>query len=203
MAKESTNTRTEIIQAAREQFLRHGYEGARLQKIADHIGVTKAMIHYYFNTKKELFERVYKQSADQIFGGLADVLDQDVPLFKKIEQLVEVCLQVADRHPQVLSFVVTESNRKSDWLNPILEENGGLDLEAFEKELQDAADNYQIASVDARTLLIQIFSLCYYPVISHSINKSLLAESGPTENGISMTTPKGVVLDTILNWLTA
>ncbi len=203
MAEKSSDTRSEIIEAAREQFLLHGYEGARLQKIADHIGVTKAMIHYYFNTKKELFERVYEQSAEQIFGELADVIDQDIPLFKKIEQLIETCLQVADHHPRVLSFVITESSRKSDWLNPILKKNGGLDLKEFEAELQDAADNYQIASVDARTLLVQIFSLCYYPVISYSINKSLLEEDDPEESELQMTTRKGVVLDTILNWLTA
>ena len=203
MAEKPTDTRTEIIEAAREQFLRHGYEGARLQKIADHIGVTKAMIHYYFNTKKELFERVYTQSADQIFGGMGEVIERDVPLFKKIEQLIETCLQVAKRHPQVLTFVVTESSRKSDWLNPILKKNRGLVLDKFEKELQNAADNYQIASVDARTLLVQIFSLCYYPVIADSIHNSLLGGEYTQENESVTTTPKGVVLDTVLNWLTA
>ncbi|NGP90210.1 TetR/AcrR family transcriptional regulator [Fodinibius halophilus] len=203
MSEQEMDTRTEIIEAARAEFFTHGYEGARLQKIADQIGVTKAMIHYYFNTKKELFERVFTQSIRDIFGGLGDVLDQDLPLFKKIEELVEACLQQAKAYPEVLTFVVTESSRKPEWLQPIFDEQVQLELGDFEDELEEAASNYQIASVDAHHLLLNIFSLCYYPVLSDTINRSLLKESMHSDNGKANIDRKGIVLDTILNWLTA
>lgn len=198
MAEQTTDTRTEIINAARSEFFTHGYEGARLQKIADQIGATKAMIHYYFNTKKELFERVFTQSVGEIFGGIDDILDKDVPLFKKIEQLVEACLEKSETHPEVLAFVITESNRKPDWLQPIFEERIQLELQLFNDELEKAAANYEIASVDAQNLLLNIFSLCYYPVLSNTINSSLL-----NTNGVENSQRKGLILDTILNWLTA
>jgi AcrR family transcriptional regulator len=203
MAGQKPDTRTEIIKAAREEFFTHGYEGARLQQIADQIGVTKAMIHYYFNTKKELFERVYNQSISEIFGGLGDILDKDLPLFKKIEQLVDACLTKSETHPRVLAFVITESNRKPDWLQPIFEERIQLELTSFNDELNQAAANYQIAAVDAPNLLLNIFSLCYYPVLSDTINNSLLNTNGTTGNGQVSANRKGLVLDTILNWLTA
>jgi len=198
MAEQTMDTRTEIINAARSEFFTHGYEGARLQKIADQIGATKAMIHYYFNTKKELFERVFTQSVGEIFGGIDDILDKDVPLFKKIEQLVEACLEKSETHPEVLAFVITESNRKPDWLQPIFEERIQLELQLFNDELEKAAANYEIASVDAQNLLLNIFSLCYYPVLSNTINSSLL-----NTNGVENSKRKGLILDTILNWLTA
>lgn len=197
----STDTRTEILDAARSEFLTHGYEGARLQTIADQIGVTKAMIHYYFNTKKELFERVYSQSISEVFGGLDEVIQKDIPLFKKIEELVERCLNKSENNPRVLAFVITEANRKADWLQPILEENLRLELATFEKELDKAASNYQIAAVDAHNLLLNIFSLCYYPALSATINQSLL-DTATSENG-NPVNRKGLILDTILNWLTA
>lgn len=202
MAENTVDTRTEIIEAAREQFILHGYEGARLQKIADNIGATKAMIHYYFNTKKELFERVYEQSLDQIFGDLPEQLEKDIPLFKKIEELIEASLEIAKSHPRVLSFVITESNRKSDWLQPIISRQLTLELRGFGEELEQAASNYQIASVNASTLLLHIFSLCYYPVLAADLNNSLLA-GAEGQNALDNTARKGVVLDTVLNWLTA
>lgn len=202
MPRQSTDTRTEIIEAAQSEFFTHGYEGARLQKIADQIGVTKAMIHYYFNTKKELFERVYTQSTHEIFGELGEIIDQDVPLFKKIEQLIEACLQKSQTHPEVLAFVITESSRKPEWLQPIFAEQVQLELQAFERELEEAASNYQIASVDAGSLLLNIFSLCFYPVLSATINGSLLHTS-TNGQAMSFERRKGVILDTILNWLTA
>jgi len=203
MAQEVTGTQDEIMEAAQTEFFTHGYDGARLQKIADHIGVTKAMIHYYFNTKKELFEQVYSESIEQIFGDLNDVLDKDIPLFKKIEQLVETCLQKAQSHPQVLAFVVTESSRKAEWLEPLFEEQMKLNLDDFEEELKEAASSYQIASVDAQNLLMNIFSLCYYPTLSTTINRPLFKTTSLSGNGSEIVKRKGIILDTILNWLTA
>lgn len=196
------DAKSEIIEAAREQFLMNGYEGARLQKIADNIGVTKAMIHYYFNTKKELFERVYVQSLDQIFGELPEILEEDLPLFKKIEGVIEYCLNIADTQPRALSFVVTESNRKKEWLQPAIEEHINLRLNTFDSELEEAASNYEIASVSAPNLLMQIFSLCYYPVLSDGLHQSFFKDSSESPK-LDAASRKGVVLDTIFNWLTA
>lgn len=203
MAEQKADTRTEISEAARHQFIRHGYEGARLQTIADQVGVTKAMIHYYFNTKQELFEQVYVQSVKQIFGGMTETMGKDVPLFKKIEELISSCLQIAENAPQVLTFVVTESSRKPDLLRPILEEHIDMEIQNFNEELEQAASNYQIASVNAETLLLQIFSLCYYPVLSKTINDSLFDVHSGKPQQPDATARKGVILDTILNWLTA
>lgn len=203
MADQPTDTRTEIIKAARSEFFTHGYDGARLQNISDRIGVTKAMIHYYFNTKKELFVHVYSQCVREIFGGLDEIIGRDIPLFKKIEQLVEACLAKSEEHPEILAFVITESSRKPEWLQPIFEEQIQLELQAFESELGEAASNYQIASVSPQNLLLNIFSLCYYPVLSASINKTMLYTNSSGKSVDSNMQRKGIVLDTILNWLTA
>lgn len=203
MSEESKDTRQEIIEAARNEFLRHGFEGTRLHSIADHIGVTKAMIHYYFNTKKELFEHVYKQSVQVIFQDLNDVLSKDVPLFKKIELLIEDSLRKADQSPRVLAFVITEMSRKSEWLKPIFEDEVALQVAAFEEELTAAAANYEIASVSVRDLLMNIFSLCYYPVVAGPIHQSLFGIDDPVSVIGFSQKRKGIILDTILNWLTA
>ncbi len=193
------DTRSEIIKAARTEFLAHGYEGARLQKIADHIGVTKAMIHYYFNTKKELFEQVYAQSVEFMFSGLSETLQQDIPLFKKIDQLVELCMEKARDNADVLGFVLTESDRNAEWLIPLFAEEVTIEQGRFAEQLEEAASEYVISSVEPEQLLLNIFSLCYYPALSSKIHQSLLGESINRDIGKR----KGIVLDTVLNWLTA
>lgn len=193
------DTRLEIIEAARAEFLAHGYEGARLQKIADQIGVTKAMIHYYFNTKKELFEQVYTQSVEFMFSGISETLQEDTPLFKKIDQLVDVCMEKAYDNADVLGFVLTESGRNAEWLIPIFEKKVSIEQDRFADQLEEAASDYIISSVEPEQLLLNIFSLCYYPALSSEIHRSLLGE----DNSGIMDKRKGIVLDTVLNWLTA
>ena len=48
MDKTATDTKTRILDAADAVFVRRGIDGARMQDIADHAGVNKALLHYYF-----------------------------------------------------------------------------------------------------------------------------------------------------------
>ena len=42
--------------AATKVFTLKGLEGARMQDIADEANINKAMLHYYFRNKQQLFE---------------------------------------------------------------------------------------------------------------------------------------------------
>ena len=42
------STEEKILQAAEQIFLKHGYDGSRMQAIADLAEINKAMLHYYF-----------------------------------------------------------------------------------------------------------------------------------------------------------
>ena len=54
----SQDTETRILQAAEKEFLEKGYAGARTVSIAEAAGVTHAMLHYYYRTKDNLFEKI-------------------------------------------------------------------------------------------------------------------------------------------------
>ena len=56
-------TKAKILDAAEEEFARYGLAGARTEPMAANIGVTKAMIHYYFGTKEELYQAVLERYA--------------------------------------------------------------------------------------------------------------------------------------------
>jgi len=49
-----TDARDRILAVARDEFARRGFAGARVDEIARKAGVNKALIYYYFQSKKEL-----------------------------------------------------------------------------------------------------------------------------------------------------
>jgi AcrR family transcriptional regulator len=51
-------TRARIVAAAAKEFAAHGYAGARTVRIAERAGLTHAMLHYHFDTKRALYDRV-------------------------------------------------------------------------------------------------------------------------------------------------
>ena len=79
--KDKQNKELEILKAAEHEFLTKGYDGARTTSIAQAAGVTHAMLHYYFRTKEQLFDRIVEskfstmsQSLIAILGGMTVAL---------------------------------------------------------------------------------------------------------------------------------
>lgn len=50
-----TQTREDILAAARSQFGRHGYTGATIRGIAAEAGVNPALVHHFFGSKEQVF----------------------------------------------------------------------------------------------------------------------------------------------------
>ena len=50
-----TETREEILDAARRRFAEQGYDGATVRAIASDAGVNAALLHHFFGTKQRLF----------------------------------------------------------------------------------------------------------------------------------------------------
>ncbi|MEZ5958433.1 MAG: TetR/AcrR family transcriptional regulator [Hyphomonadaceae bacterium] len=58
--------RERILDVAEEQFAKRGYEGVSTRAVARDAAATPAMIHYYFNSKRKLFDAVFARRADVV-----------------------------------------------------------------------------------------------------------------------------------------
>jgi AcrR family transcriptional regulator len=67
-------TRERILDAAEEIFVRFGYEGARMDQIAEAAGVRKANIYYYFPGKDELYRALVDRTLAALTSGIHDFL---------------------------------------------------------------------------------------------------------------------------------
>ena len=69
---DSLETKDRILLLAEEEFALKGFAGARLKETARRAGVTKTMIHYYFDSKENLFHSVL----DHVFSDILKVVDE-------------------------------------------------------------------------------------------------------------------------------
>lgn len=58
------NKRNKLINAGFKVFSRNGYKKSPMNEIATEAGISKSLLFYYFENKKELFLFLVKQSAD-------------------------------------------------------------------------------------------------------------------------------------------
>src|SRR5246127_851756 len=68
--------RQRVLDAARERFMRHGYEGATVRAIAADAGVDVAMVYYFFDNKEGLFSASALTGPDHPLHQLAGLLDE-------------------------------------------------------------------------------------------------------------------------------
>jgi TetR/AcrR family transcriptional regulator len=57
--RDSERTRKRILDAAAREFSEHGFDGARLSRIARRADTSKQLVHHHFGTKEKLFLTVH------------------------------------------------------------------------------------------------------------------------------------------------
>src|SRR5260370_7322412 len=68
---EGHTRRDEILIAAKELFLREGYEATTIRRIADVVGVSAPALYLYFRDK----DAIMLALCDQTFGSLIEVME--------------------------------------------------------------------------------------------------------------------------------
>ena len=63
-----------ILAAAEEEFYRSGFDAASTAKIAKNVGVTHAMVNYYYRTKEQLFLRILDNHVEKALAVLREVM---------------------------------------------------------------------------------------------------------------------------------
>ena len=95
----AADTKTRILDAADEIFVRRGIDGARMQEIADHAGVNKALLHYHFRSKADLARAVWLRIASSFVPGIFQMMASDISLDKKIDRFVDAYHTRLAKHP--------------------------------------------------------------------------------------------------------
>ena len=89
----SSDTRAEILRAARIRFTGAGYAAATMRAIADDAGVDPALISYFFKSKQQLFGEAFALRANpvQVIAG-----EVDAPIAELPQRLLSALVQTWD-----------------------------------------------------------------------------------------------------------
>lgn len=69
------DTRERILDAAEDHFSKHGFWGVTIREVAEEAKVDTALLHYYFHTKRGLFDAVFSRRAEIMNKERIDSID--------------------------------------------------------------------------------------------------------------------------------
>lgn len=196
-----SDQKQKILQASLNEFSQNGIAGARLQSIANDVGITKAMIHYYFDSKENLFREVFREAYGTVMQDLLNILETDEPIFIKIEQFVNNAIERFHSDPALVDFITGALNKYPESTVALMHELMDYDPSVFEQQLQEAASNYEIASVDGTHVVLNMLSLCMFPYGARIFMSELLHMENEKAYRDLLSQRKGIITDTIINWL--
>lgn len=168
LAAKRGELREVIREAAIAEFAEHGLRGGSTQGIADRAGISKTKLHYYIDSKEEL----YQETLDHIVGIWAELfegiaLDQGPKAFLSdyIARKVRFSLQ----HPAEVRLFTQEVMRGAPMLKSHWAASRAVTLRAARQIDQWATDGL-IRPVDPMMLQFHIWSMTeLYAVIGTEV----------------------------------
>lgn len=176
------DTEEKILEAARRVFLRHGTSGARMQQIADEAGVNKALLHYHFDTKAALAERVFVRAARNLLPPVLDILGSDLEIEEKVGRVVRLELDRLSENPFLPGYVLTELHsqpgRARELVEAVMGEPGSEAasgaVETLARQLRAREDEGTLRPVDPLEFVVNLLALCIFPFAARPMLEEML-----------------------------
>lgn len=172
MKVKESETEKIILNAAKDVFFRKGYDGARMQEIADVAGINKALLYYYFRSKDKLFEAIFEEAFKKLIPKIVESMTSEMNFEEKIKKFINNYIDTLIEVPQIPIFILNELNRNPDRIIGVLKK-AGLKPEVIVEGLQRDIENGVIRAVNPKHLIVNIVSLCIFPFAAKPIMQKL------------------------------
>jgi TetR/AcrR family transcriptional regulator len=98
--RDAQMTQRRILDAAEQEFSRHGLNGARMGTIADLAQVTTASLHYYFENKENLYKAVLQRPIDEVQSTLGQLNFEGLSSEEALTQIIRIAIANEAKNPQ-------------------------------------------------------------------------------------------------------
>jgi TetR/AcrR family transcriptional regulator len=146
-----------ILDAALEEFSAHGFRGATIDRIAEHAGMSKPNLLYYFRRKQDMYEALIARLLDTWLEPLRELNATGDPL-PELQSYIRRKLEMARDFPRESRLFANEILQGAPRIKRLLE----TELKPLVDEKADVLQGWmkegRINMVDARHMIFSIWS---------------------------------------------
>lgn len=169
----NTETELKIVASAEKLFYQKGKAGTSMQDIADDAGINRTLLNYYFRSKDQLFEAVFRKAMAGFVPSLASMLNSDMSFEDYVPKLIQTVIDTMIENPQIPIFVLQELSSNPERMPQVIKEMGidpGIALSKMEAE-RGTGSEFQ---PDPRQVIINLLSLCIFPFAARPVITEIL-----------------------------
>lgn len=169
----NTETEQKIVASAEKLFYRKGKAGTSMQDIADDAGINRTLLNYYFRSKDQLFEAVFRNALATFVPNLAAMLHSEMSFEDYVPRMIETVIDAMLENPQIPIFVLQELSSNPERMPQIIKEMGIDSTVAVEKmegkQWKDLGNQ-----PDPRQVILNLLSLCIFPFAARPVVTEIL-----------------------------
>lgn len=180
MVNKKTNTEQRIVEAAKEVFILKGYDGARMQEIADAATINKALLHYYFRSKDKLFKRVFHEVFSGAFSSIAEVLESVNTIEELVESFVTYYITMLKSKPYLPNFILHELNRNPSMVVDLMKSSGMNKSSLIQLFIRES-ERDDIRSFNPIHIIVNVLALSIFPFVAAPIIKGFIFDGNKDE----------------------
>ncbi len=193
------STEEKILEAAKKVFIQKGMYGARMQEIANEAGINKALLHYYFRSKDQLFEAIFQEAFTEFIPKAFSVFHSKKPFEEKLKLFVSNYIDVLTANSYLPIFMLNEINQNPDRLGHMVNMMGIVrDKVSVELKINEEEGRYR--AMDTVQLLSLVIGMTLFPYLAKPIIKGAFSLDNETFHAF-LEERKILIPEIILNYL--
>ena len=143
------------------------------RKIADMAGINKALLHYYFRSKDQLFSKVFEDAYINYINTISIWDDETLSFKAKMYKWVDMYIDFLTEYPLVPLFIVTELSANPELFHErIIATKKARGLSNLLDILRREVAKYPKMTIRPEMILMNITSLCAYPFLANALYKT-------------------------------
>ena len=175
-----------IVEAAKELFIENGFAETSMSDIAAKVGINRPVLHYYFRTKEQLFERILTEKVQLMSESVLAAFGQPgLPLLERLKDGVTCHFDFIAANPQLPRFIVNEVFSRPErykLMSDKIVKVADCLMKGIQQELDELHAQGKVEWVDVRMLLLDIISLNVFPFIAYPIIEPILGDIAADRN---------------------
>jgi AcrR family transcriptional regulator len=168
------STEQVILNAAISIFQKKGMAGTRMQEIADEANINKAMLHYYYRNKQQLFEAVFMQAFQKLAPQLNLIFASEIGVNEKIRKFTASYIDFILDNPYLPNFIVQELNNNPEFVLKFMSHKEKPDPTPFLRQIEGEIKAGNIKKIPPKQLLLNLLSLTIFPFVGEIMIKVLM-----------------------------
>ncbi|WP_104826086.1 TetR/AcrR family transcriptional regulator [Rhizobium sp. NXC24] len=109
-------TRQRIIDTAIDEFTERGFDGARIDAIAEQSQTNKSLIYKYFNSKEELYIASLSDTYEKLRASQHEIELDDLDPIESVRRLTESTFDTFAKNPRIVRMLTHENVQNARFL---------------------------------------------------------------------------------------